>query len=75
MLAYGIMVYVIDECYWLAKNMTIEHMKLFVHIVITFFQPRYMKEPMKLDIKNQLKGNVKRGFLGMCVSFNCMHYS
>jgi hypothetical protein len=75
MLAYGIMVDVIDECYWPAKNVTIEHMKYFVHIVITFFQLRYMKEPMKLDIKNQLKGNVKRGFLSMCVSFGCMHYS
>ncbi len=30
---------------------------------------------MKLDIKNQLKGNVKRGFLSMCVSFGYMHYN
>jgi hypothetical protein len=27
MLAYGILVDLIDECYWPAKNVTIEHMK------------------------------------------------
>jgi hypothetical protein len=39
-----------------------------------FFKWKFFKKPTRIDLENQLRLNVERGWLSMLVSLDCMRY-
>lgn len=74
MLENGTWANAIDEYHWIAKNATMECMKWFMHVVVVIFQSRYLWEPIKTCIENQLKINVEKDFACMLGSLDYIHY-
>ena len=74
MLAYGVSADYVDEYVRIGESTTIESLKRFIKAIISIFSGKYMRSPNKLDIARLLKEGDNRGFPGMLVSIDCMHW-
>ena len=74
MLAYGVTADATDEYCRMCESTAIESMKMFCQAVRAVFGPHYLKQPTRADFEAQLKINEARGFPGLFMSLDCMHY-
>ena len=74
MLAYGFAADYVDEYVRIGESTAIESLKRFVKAIVSIFSEKYMRSPNKLDIARLLKEGDNRGFPGMLVSIDCMHW-
>ncbi|XP_026429060.1 uncharacterized protein LOC113325034 [Papaver somniferum] len=74
MLAYGCPVDSVDEYIQIGESTVVECLKLFCDAIIGVFEEQYLRKPNEDDIKKLLKEGKDRGFPGMLVSLDCMHW-
>ncbi|XP_055961572.1 uncharacterized protein LOC126678954 [Mercurialis annua] len=74
MLAYGVAADYVDEYVRIGESTAIESLKKFVEAIISIFSEKYMRSPTKVDTDRLLKEGDSRGFPGMLVSIDCMHW-
>ena len=75
MLAYGMSTDSIDEYARIRESTTIKCVKRFCQGVVEIFGPEYLKSPNATDISRMLRKVNQRGFPGMLVSLDYMHWA
>ena len=74
MLAYGVMIDLMDEYVQIGESAAMESLKKFVAIVVDIFSEEYLRSPNNEDIAKLLAHGESCGFLGMLGSIDCMHW-
>ena len=74
MLAYGVVADATDKYCRLGESTATEAMRRFVNAIRHCFESEYLRLPTKSDLQKQLQINTQRGFPGMFVSLDCMHW-
>lgn len=74
MLAVGVCSDATDEYCRISETTAMESMKRFCAAVRLEFASYYLRQPIEADLEKQLAINADRGFPGMFMSPDCMHY-
>jgi hypothetical protein len=74
MLAYGVATDLIDKYLRTSQSTYLQSMYKFCRAVIAVFVTIHLREPTVEDTARLLSVNEERGFPGMIVSIDCMHW-
>ncbi|XP_021804435.1 uncharacterized protein LOC110748791 [Prunus avium] len=74
MLAYGASADQVDEIAWMGKSITLEALVRFCDAVETLYTRDYLRRPTPRDLQRVQQKAKSRGFPGMIVSIDYMHW-
>ena len=74
MLAYGGAADANNEYIQISKSTSLESLNRFCNAIIHIYKEEYLRYPTKTNLKRLLAFGESRGFLGMLVLLDCMHW-
>ncbi|CAL2231164.1 unnamed protein product [Prunus armeniaca] len=73
-LAYGVVVRRVDEIARMGKSIILKSLVRFYEAIKTLYMRDYLSKPTTRDLQRLLQKVEARGFPGMIVSIDCMHW-